>query len=53
VLADDAPADAWGIALIGAEPQRAEVIAFTPAYCEIQASYLVRAGSNVQVLHPH
>jgi polar amino acid transport system substrate-binding protein len=31
--------------LIGAEPARAEKIAFTPAYCEIEATYLVPAGS--------
>lgn len=48
VLADAAPSDAWDLALIGAEPQRAEVIAFTPAYCEIQATYLVKSGSAVQ-----
>jgi len=47
-LADAAGANAWDIGLIGAEPARAEKIAFTPAYCEIQATYLVRAGSPLQ-----
>ncbi len=47
-LADAAGTDAWDIGLIGAEPARAEKIAFTPAYCEIQATYLVREGSPSQ-----
>lgn len=45
LLADAATRDEWDIALIGAEPQRAEVIAFTPAYAQIEATYLVPAGS--------
>lgn len=44
-LADAAGSDAWDIGLIGAEPQRAEAIAFTPAYVEIESTYLVPAGS--------
>ena len=48
VLADAAAQDQWDIGLIGAEPQRAEVIAFTPAYAEIEATYLVRADSGLQ-----
>lgn len=44
-LADAAGASQWDIGLIGAEPQRAEKIAFTPAYVEIEATYLVPAGS--------
>jgi len=47
-LADLAGSDAWDIALIGAEPQRAEAIAFTSAYCEIEATYLVPAGSMIR-----
>ena len=46
-LADMAGKDAWDIGLIGAEPQRAETIAFTPAYVEIEATYLVPAGSPI------
>ncbi len=38
----------WDIALLGAEPQRAEVIGFTPAYSEIEATYLVPAGSPIE-----
>ncbi len=47
-LADAAGTNAWDIGLIGAEPARAEKIAFTPAYCEIEATYLVPAGSPFQ-----
>ena len=47
-LADAAGTNAWDIGLIGAEPARAEKIAFTKAYCEIQATYLVREGSPLQ-----
>lgn len=45
LLADAAGRDEWDIGLIGAEPQRAQTIAFTPAYAEIEATYLVPAGS--------
>jgi polar amino acid transport system substrate-binding protein len=44
-LADAAGNDVWDIGLIGAEPARAEKIAFTAAYAEIEATYLVPAGS--------
>src|ERR1700684_2469406 len=44
-LADAAGTNVWDIGLIGAEPARAEKIDFTPAYCEIEATYLVPAGS--------
>ncbi|MCY4454254.1 MAG: ABC transporter substrate-binding protein [Immundisolibacterales bacterium] len=44
-LADAATDDMWDIGLIGAEPARAETIAFTAAYTEIEATYLVPAGS--------
>jgi polar amino acid transport system substrate-binding protein len=47
-LADAVGNDAWDIGLIGAEPARAEKIAFTPAYVEIEATYLVPAGSPLQ-----
>ena len=49
-LADAVGTDAWDIGLIGAEPQRAEKIAFTAAYCEIEATYLVPAGSPIRSL---
>ena len=44
-LADAATENAWDIGLIGAEPARAEAIAFTAAYTEIEATYLVPADS--------
>jgi polar amino acid transport system substrate-binding protein len=47
-LADATTRDEWDIALVGAEPQRAEVISFTPAYAEIEATYLVPAGSPLR-----
>lgn len=40
----------WDIGLIGAEPQRAEKIAFTAAYAEIEATYLVRGDSPITAL---
>jgi polar amino acid transport system substrate-binding protein len=46
-LADQAGRDVWDIGLIGAEPQRAEQITFTAAYVEIEATYLVPAGSRL------
>jgi len=45
LLADAADTNAWDIGLIGAEPARAERIAFTSAYCEIEATYLVPENS--------
>ncbi len=46
-LADAVDNDVWDIGLIGAEPARAEKIAFTAAYVEIEATYLVPAGSSI------
>jgi polar amino acid transport system substrate-binding protein len=46
-LADAVDDNVWDIGLIGAEPQRAEKIAFTAAYTEIEATYLVPAGSPI------
>jgi polar amino acid transport system substrate-binding protein len=40
--------DAWDIAFMGAEPARASVIDFTAAYVEIEATYLVPAGSPIE-----
>lgn len=49
-LADAAGSGVWDIGLIGAEPQRAERIAFTAAYAEIEATYLVPAGSRLRTI---
>jgi polar amino acid transport system substrate-binding protein len=45
VLADAALAGVWDVGLIGAEPQRAANIAFSPPYVEIEATYMVPPGS--------
>ncbi|HUS98455.1 MAG TPA: transporter substrate-binding domain-containing protein, partial [Hyphomicrobiaceae bacterium] len=50
LLADAAETNEWDIGNIGAEPQRAEKISFTAAYCEIEATYLVPAGSPIKTL---
>jgi polar amino acid transport system substrate-binding protein len=47
-LADSVRTDAWDVAFLGAEPQRANEIAFTAAYLEIPATYLVPAGSPIR-----
>ncbi len=47
-LADAAAEDLWDIGNIGAEPERAKTIAFTAAYVEIEATYLVPAGSPIR-----
>ena len=49
-LADAAADGVWDIGLIGAEPARARIIAFTPAYVEIEASYLVHARSPLATI---
>jgi polar amino acid transport system substrate-binding protein len=49
-LADAAGQDVWDIGLIAAEPSRAETIAFSPAYAEIEATYLVPAGSPLRTI---
>jgi polar amino acid transport system substrate-binding protein len=49
-LADMAAGGIWDVGLIGAEPQRAETIAFSPAYAEIEATYLVPSGSPLTTI---
>lgn len=44
-LADAARSGAWNVAFLAAEPLRAQEIAFTAAYLEIEATYLVPPGS--------
>lgn len=46
-LADDASSGSWDIGNLGAEPKRAEQIAFSAAYCEIECTYLVRGDSDI------
>ncbi len=50
LVADAVDTDAWDIALIGSEPQRAEQIAFTAAYAEIEATYLVPGDSPLKAV---
>ncbi len=49
-LADAAGDGVWDIGLIAAEPARAETIAFTPAYVEIEATYMVPEGSPLAAI---
>lgn len=49
-VADGAQSNAWDIALIAADPTRAETIDFTAAYVEIEATYLVREDSQFQTI---
>lgn len=47
-LADQVDNNVWDIGNIGAEPQRAQKIFFTAAYCEIEATYMVPVGSPIK-----
>lgn len=47
-LGDAVGTNVWDIGLIGAEPQRAAKIAFTAAYVEIEATYMVPPGSLIK-----
>jgi len=42
--------DAWDVAFMGVEPARAEFIAFTEPYVEIEATCLVPAGSPIRTI---
>lgn len=47
-LAGAARDGGWDIAFLGADPSRADDIDFTAAYLEIEATYLVPAGSPIR-----
>ena len=49
-LADAMAEDAWDIALIAFEPERAKTIHFCDAYVEIEATYLVPQDSPLQTI---
>jgi len=49
-VADAVAADAWDIALIAFEPERAETIAFAPPYVEIEATYLMPSRSPIRAI---
>jgi polar amino acid transport system substrate-binding protein len=48
LVADAAKDSAWDVAFIGAEPARADLITFTPAYVEIEATYAVPVNSPIR-----
>jgi polar amino acid transport system substrate-binding protein len=47
-MVDAATTGAWDVAFLGIDPARAGAIGFTAAYLEIEATYLVPAGSPLQ-----
>jgi polar amino acid transport system substrate-binding protein len=47
-LVDAVSTGVWDVGLVGADPLRAGEIAFTPAYVEIDATYLVPADSSLR-----
>ena len=49
-MAEAARTGAWDVAFLGAEPERRNEIAFTPAYLEIEATYLVPAESPIRAI---
>jgi len=49
-MADGAKAGAWDVAFLAADPARADEIAFTPPYLEVDTTYLVPAGSPLRTL---
>lgn len=49
-VADALADDAWDIALIAEEPERAKTIAFVDAYVEIEATYMVPEGSPLTTI---
>ena len=49
-VADALAENAWDIALIAFEPERAKTIHFCASYVEIEATYLVPAGSKLQTI---
>ena len=49
-MADAVRTGVWDVAFLAAEPARANEIAFTAAYLEIEATYLVPAGSPIRTI---
>src|SRR6266702_8740820 len=48
VMGAAAPTGAWDIAFLGSDPAREALMSFTPAYLEIEATYLVLAASPLR-----
>jgi polar amino acid transport system substrate-binding protein len=49
-MADGAKADAWDVAFLAIDPKRAEEIAFTAPYLEVDTTYLVWADSALRTM---
>ena len=49
-LADAVDAGVWTLAMVGADPARAQRIGFTAPYVEIESTYLVPPGSPLQTV---
>jgi len=49
-MVDAAPTGAWSIAFLGIDPAREGEISFSAAYLEIEATYLVPAGSALRAV---
>lgn len=49
-MADAAKDGAWDIGFLAAEPSRGDVFEFTAAYLEVEATYLVPAGSALRTI---
>ena len=47
-VVEAARSDAWDIALVGADPARADEIDFSPAWCEIECTFMVPGDSSIQ-----
>ena len=48
-MAEQAPSGTWDVAFLGADPAREADITFTAPYLTLEATYLVPAGSRLQV----
>jgi polar amino acid transport system substrate-binding protein len=48
VMGDAAPTGGWDIAFLGSDPAREALMSFTPAYLEIDATYLVAGASPLR-----
>lgn len=47
-LADGVRSDAWDVAFLAGEPERAQEIAFSPPYAQIEGTYMVRHDSPLR-----
>lgn len=47
-ISEDAAKDVWDVAMIGADPSRAEHVLFTAPYCQIDATFAVPTTSGAQ-----